>query len=391
MKRFSAQYTITNTGPILKRAIITINDDGTIEGVDDTKGILQEHHSVEFFNGIIIPGFVNCHCHLELSHLKGKIEPGGGLGDFIQHIRSIRENEAESKSRSIATADKHMYDEGINLCADICNTPDSFSIKKTSRVKYNNLLEVFGIDPEKAGKRINEASLLAEIAEKMDLPYSIVPHSVYSVSLPLFRLIREKSGNNRITSIHFMETEGEKEFLEKKTGTIMESYKKSGLIPVSMHNPENHVDAILNEVTSNGNLLLVHNLYADRTTIRRIKERKNLFWCLCPGSNLFIENKIPPVDLFMEEGCDIVIGTDSLASNNKLSILDELKTLQLNFPSLSIEELISWATVNGAKALGEEENFGKIREGSKPGLLLLQNVDLVNMKLQPGSHLMRLA
>ena len=391
MKRFSAQYTITNTGPILKRAVITINDDGTIAGVEDTMGSLQEHHSVEFYNGIIIPGFVNCHCHLELSHLKGKIEPGGGLGDFIQHIRSIREAETDSKSRSIASADKDMYDEGVNLCADICNTPDSFNIKKASRVKYKNLLEVFGIDPEKAGKRINEASLLAEIAKKLDLPYSIVPHSVYSVSLPLFRLIREKSGNNRLTSIHFMETEGEKEFLERKSGTIMESYKKSGLIPVSIHNAENHVSAILKEVTSNGNLLLVHNLYADRTTIRRIKERKNLFWCLCPGSNLFIENKIPPVDLFIEEGCDIVIGTDSLASNNKLSILEEIKTLQLNFPSLSIEELITWATVNGARALGEEENFGKIREGSKPGLLLLQNVDLVNMKLLPGSNVIRLS
>ncbi len=391
MKRFSAQYTITNTGPILKRAVITINDDGTITGVDDTKGSLQEHHSVEFYNGIIIPGFVNCHCHLELSHLKGKIEPGGGLGDFIQHVRSIRENETDSKSSSIASADKYLYDEGVNLCADICNTPDSFYVKKASRVKYKNLLEVFGIDPEKAGKRINEASLLAEYAEKMDLPYSIVPHSVYSVSLPLFRLIREKSGNNRITSIHFMETEGEKDFLERQSGTIMESYKKSGLIPVSMQNSENHIDAILKEVTSNGNLLLVHNLYADRTTIRRIKERKNLFWCLCPGSNLYIENKIPPVDLLIEEACDIVIGTDSLASNNKLSILDEIKTLQLNFPSLSIEELITWATVNGARALNEEENFGKIREGMKPGLLLLQNVDLINMKLLPESHLIRLA
>jgi len=391
MKRFSAQYTITNTGPILKRAVITINDDGTITSVDDTKGSLKEHYSVEFYNGIIIPGFVNCHCHLELSHLKGKIEPGGGLGDFIQHIRSIRENETDSKSISIALADKYMYDEGVNLCADICNTPDSFSIKKASLVTYKNLLEVFGIDPEKAGKRINEASVLAEIAEEMDLPYSIVPHSVYSVSIPLFRLIREKSGNNPITSIHFMETEGEKEFLESQSGPIMESYKKSGLIPASMYNSENHVDAILKEVTLNGNLLLVHNLHADRTTIRRIKVRKNLFWCLCPGSNLYIENKIPPVDLFIEEACDIVIGTDSLASNNKLSILDEIKTLQLHFPSLSIEDLINWATVNGARALGEEENFGKIKEGSKPGLLLLQNVDLVNMKLLPDSHLLRLA
>ena len=70
MKRFSAQYIITNSGPPLKRAIITTEDDGTVINIEDTHGELQEKHSVEFYNGIIIPGFVNCHCHLELSHMK---------------------------------------------------------------------------------------------------------------------------------------------------------------------------------------------------------------------------------------------------------------------------------------------------------------------------------
>ena len=89
------------------------------------------------------------------------------------------------------------------------------------------------------------------------------------------------------------------------------------------------------------------------TTIRKIKKRENLFWCLCPNSNIYIENKFPPVDLLIDEGCEIIIGTDSLASNKKLDILEELKTLQFHFPSLSIEDLVSWATINGAKALGK--------------------------------------
>ena len=121
-----------------------------------------------------------------------------------------------------------------------------------------------------------------------------------------------------------------------------------------------------------------------------IKERENLFWCLCPNSNIYIENKIPPLNLLIEEGCEIVIGTDSLASNNKHNILGEIKTLQLYFPSVSIEELVCWATVNGAKALGEESRFGKLEIGRKPGLLLLQNVDLINMKLLPESFVTRL-
>ena len=116
----------------------------------------------------------------------------------------------------------------------------------------------------------------------------------------------------------------------------------------------------------------------------------NLFWCLCPNSNVYIEKTIPPLNMLIEEGCDIVIGTDSLASNTELSILVELKTLQFNFPDLTIMDLVRWATLNGARSLGEEDQFGAIETGKNPGLLLLQNVDLQNMKLLPDSFVTRL-
>jgi cytosine/adenosine deaminase-related metal-dependent hydrolase len=219
----------------------------------------------------------------------------------------------------------------------------------------------------------------------------MVPHTAYSMSVTLMRLLREKSDNNKVTSIHFMETAGEKAFLENHSGPLMSFYKQSGLIPTRLETVKSHVDAVLNEITQAGNLILVHNTFADRDTIRMIKEhRENLFWCLCPNSNIYIENEIPPLKLLIEEGCEIVIGTDSLASNKRLDILAELITLQLNFPSLSIEDLVCWATLNGAKALGEENLFGKIETGKNPGLLLLQNVDLLNMKLLPDSFVTRL-
>ena len=390
MKRFSAQYIITNSGSPLKRAIITTEDDGTILNIEDTGGNPEEKHSVEFHNGIIVPGFVNCHCHLELSHMKGSIAQGSCLGGFIIQVRNARDNNSENIIASAYSADNEMYSEGIVLCADICNTSLSFKIKKESRISYINLLEVFGIDAEKAGRRMDEIAKVAETAVEKNLPFSIVPHSAYSMSLSLLRLLREKSDNNKVTSVHFMETSGEKAFLENRSGPLMDSYNLSGLIPSRLETVKNHADAVLNEITLSGNLILVHNTFADREIIRKIMERKNLFWCLCPDSNIYIENKIPPLDLFLEEGCEIVIGTDSLASNNKLSILEELKTLQENFPDVTIEELVRWATIIGAKALGEEGRFGKIESGKKPGLLLIQNVDLINMKFLPDSFVTRL-
>jgi len=390
MRRISAQFILTNTGPPLKRGIVTADDDGTIIRIENTNGSLKESQSVEFYNGIIIPGFVNCHCHLELSHLKGAVPAGTGLGEFLIQLQKIRANSPDVILSSAVSADSDLYNEGTVLCADICNTSLTFNIKRRSRIRYLNLLEVFGTDPEQAGSRIDEIIKLSEEAEKSGLTSFITPHTVYAVSLPLFRLIKEKTTYNKVTSIHFMETEGESSFVSDHSGPLLDSFKKAEMVSPILKTPESLTSAILNEVTSSGNLILVHNTFADRETVKKIGKRKNTFWCLCPDANLYIENRIPPAGMLLAEGCDIVIGTDSLASNRKLSILSELITLQQYYPSLSLDELIRWATINGARALGEDKNYGTIEPGKKPGVLLLQNADLANFRLLPESTITRL-
>jgi len=390
MKRFSAQFIFTNTAPPLKRAVITAEDDGTIVKVEESRGELKETQSVEFYNGIIVPGFVNCHCHLELSHLRGAIAEGMGLGDFIMNVRTLRNYDQKEIITAAAKEDDDLFREGVSLCADICNTPVTFDIKKRSCIRYISLGEVFGIDPDKAGKRMDEVMHLAKEAEDAGLKLYPVPHSAYSVSLPLFRMLREKSSGNRVTSVHFMESESEAIFLMDHSGPMRRSYEDSGLLPASLQMPKNHVEAIMDEVTPSGNLILVHNTYADRNTVSEVKKRGDTYWCLCPGSNLYIENKLPPVEMLMEENCEIVIGTDSLSSNKKLSILREMKIIQEHFPSVKLEELIRWATINGAEALGERDGFGTIEPGKRPGLILLQDLDLVNLRLLEETTVRRL-
>jgi cytosine/adenosine deaminase-related metal-dependent hydrolase len=390
MKHFSAQYIFTNAGPPLKRGIISASDDGTIAGIEDTGGKLVEKEAVEFYNGIIIPGFVNCHCHLELSHMRDMIPPKNGLAEFLRLFRTGREADMEKIITSASLTDSDMFNDGIVLCADVCNNDSTFSIKKRSKIKYISLLEIFGIDPDKAIRRMNEIYQVADNAKSIGLPYSLVPHSVYSISLTLFSLILAETRSNKVTSVHFMETRAEKMLLENREGPLMDSYKESELVKGDLETVRDHATAVLQEITDSGNLILVHNTYTDRATIRKVKKRRNLFWCLCPNANLYIEDHLPPLDLLMEENCPIVIGTDSLASNHRLSILEELKTLQKFFPSVPLSELILWATLNGAKALGEEALFGTIQPGKKPGLLLLQDIDLHKMRLLPESYVTRL-
>jgi cytosine/adenosine deaminase-related metal-dependent hydrolase len=390
MKYFSAQYIYTNSGPLIKRGIICIKDDGTIVSLENSGGTLHEKHSVEFFNGIIVPGFVNCHCHLELSFLKNEIHAGHGLADFLMQVNSFRNSLQKDINQAIKDADDEMINGGIVLCADICNSSSTFIVKKESRIRYISLLEVFGIDSARAEIRMNEILKLADTAKKMDLPHWIVPHAVYSISLPLLRLIKDHTASNKISSIHFMESPQEEILLESHSGPLMESYERFLPSVAEMEIPDNHINAVTKEIPSSANLILVHNTFVREEHIKKLKGRSDLYWCLCPNSNLYIEQKMPPVDLLAGEGCKIVIGTDSLSSNSSLSILEELKTLQLYFPSISLETLIGWATINGAKALGEDIQFGSIEPGKKPGLVLLRNIDLVNQKLLPGTTVSRL-
>lgn len=390
MKHFSAQYIFTNEGPPLKRGIVTVENDGTITGVEDNGGNLSEKESVEFHNGIIVPGFVNCHCHLELSHMKDLIPPKKGLAEFLKNFKIRREEGGENVTASVSRADNEMYRDGVVVCADICNTRVTFDIKKKSRIKYINLLEVFGIDPGKADRRMDEIKQLLNIARDYRIPSWLVPHSAYSLSLTLFSFLRAETELNKITSVHFMETDCETSFLKYNDGPIFESFKESGLEVDGLKTVEDLETVILHEITPSGNLILVHNTFADRTTIKKIKKRENLYWCLCPNANLYIEDKVPPVDLLIEEDCLIVTGTDSLASNSRLSILEELKTLHEYYPWVPLQDLIGWATINGAMALGEEAEYGSIKPGKKPGLLLLQDIDLHKIQLLPESQVLRL-
>jgi cytosine/adenosine deaminase-related metal-dependent hydrolase len=376
MRYFSAQYIFTNNGTPLKRGIIQTDDEGVIISVEDTGGELEDKSRLEYYNGIIIPGLVNCHCHLELSHMKGQTDKKTGLGNFIEQVRSQRNSSLESIKEAAAKSDAAMAGEGVVLCADICNTDNSFAVKNLSRIRYINLLEVFGIDPSRSQKRFEEVLELARKSSENKLISYVVPHALYSTSLTLLRQIRSLGLTNRVTSVHFMESEGEKEFIENHKGPIAESYIRSGLMPDIPETVENHSTGVLEEITSAGNLILVHNTFANRETISAVNSRKGTFWCLCPGSNLYIEDMLPPVKMLMDQGCEIVIGTDSLASNDTISMISEMMILQKNFPSIGLEEIIKWATLNGARALDECDTYGKIEPGKKPGLVLLENIDL---------------
>jgi cytosine/adenosine deaminase-related metal-dependent hydrolase len=125
--------------------------------------------------------------------------------------------------------------------------------------------------------------------------------------------------------------------------------------------------------------ILVHNSFTSAEDIKAVHAAmSNAFWCLCPNANQYIEQTMPPVELLRSQKANIVIGTDSYASNWSLSVLDELKTIQKHHPEIQLSEMLSWATINGAQALQMDKHLGSFELGKKPGVVLIKGLDAFN-------------
>ncbi len=366
MRRISAQYVFTSAGKPLRRGVVTAASDGTIISVEDTGGDLAEKSGTEFYNGIIIPGLVNCHSHLELSHLHNTLAAGGGLTEFITGVRQQRDAETADIVRAARDADDEMCSEGVVACGDISNNSLTFNIKSTSAIRYLTFIEVFGLDPALAAERIDLALGLVSAAEAAGLPCHITPHAVYSVSQPLLRLIKEHIRSSSVTSLHFLESDDERKMAQGHIETAI----------------------TLSKLTSR--LILVHNTVIAEDELEKLASVPNIWFCLCPSSNMHISGTMPPVGLLAKVSGRIIAGTDSLASTDHLSILDELKLLHEAAPGIPLDEIIRWGTINGARALEMDATLGSIETGKKPGLLLIEEIDLPRLRLLPDSRVRRL-
>lgn len=387
MRRFSANYIFPANKSALKNGIVEVNDSGEILNIIDTKGELQESRNLEFYNGIITPGFVNTHCHLELSEHKSKIEKGVGLHNFIESIFELKKlRRSEHTFDSIKFYDDFMKRKGIVAVGDICNTDKTIRVKKKSTIYYHNFIEALGFGDAKNIMESNQKLYLAFLSN--DLSCSIVPHAPYSVSQKLFKLISEQAEKNKtVLSIHNQETSSENEMFKTKSGKLYDKLKSLG-IDFSDWKPsgKNSSESIVDDLPKSNHILFVHNTYSSEADVKLInKTFKNAFWCLCPSSNLYIENKLPKFDIFRDFKSRITLGTDSLVSNTTLSILEEMKIISSNYPTIDFADLLKWGTINGAKALKIDEKFGSIEKGKTPGLNLISNFNFERMQLTEKS------
>ncbi len=396
MRKISAHLILDGKGNCYSKGILTLDTDGTILEIKDTKGELYEASGIEFYSGMIVPGFVNAHCHLELSHLHHAFPEGTGFVSFLKTVVDSKLNTPDNIAFEAERADILMTKNGIVAVGDISNGTNSFEVKHNSKIHYFTFVETLGFAPGRAEKAMEWARVCVKRAADLGLKASIVPHAPYSISGQLFEAVATEAIHAGLPlSIHSQESIEEDELYQTGTGELVNHLRNNLSIDTTFFHPtgESAMRSTLENLPSQNSLLLVHNLFTkqhDLDYIQSVRKLSNTWFVLCPGSNLFIQNRLPDIDLFRRNNLQICIGTDSLASNHQLSILEEMKIIQLAYPHISLGELTSWAAFNGSKALNIDNWAGSIEVGKRPGINLLTGLDLSERKLLPGTCIKKL-
>lgn len=356
--------------------VLITSEEGVVEEIVH---IRDAGDDVQLFKGILTPGFVNCHCHLELSHMKDMIPEKTGLTEFVTRIIKDRHSTEEEILWAIEQAEEEMLNGGIVAVGDICNNKLTIPQKKKERIRYHNFIEASGFIPQVAEQRFERAvDIYNAYAHNYTNPTvcnSIVPHAPYSVSDELWEKIRQFS-DNQLTTIHNQEVAAENELFLYKKGEFIDFYQQLNMdASFFKASGKTSLQTYLSKFSSGQPLILVHNVHtssADIEYCQSLNEKPLIYWCFCPNANLYISGQLPDINLFVNNDLPIVLGTDSLASNNQLSIMAEIKTLQNRYPFTKTEKLLGWATINGAKALQLDNLLGSFEPGKKPGVVLCE-------------------
>jgi cytosine/adenosine deaminase-related metal-dependent hydrolase len=350
--------------------VLVLNDNGVL--MDIISETETDNLNIESFRGIITPGFVNAHCHLELSHLKSKIPTHTGIVEFAKQIINSRNKISnEELHEYMLASDIYMKDNGIVAVGDISNTTNSFKVKEQSSIYYHTFIELIGLNPLHALTNFEKGLETLTVLNGLGLPGSLAPHAPYSTSLDLIiKIANYNLSNNSVTTLHNQESAEETKFFMGETSNFKKLYEFlnidiSWFIAPKISSLKHCYSALKNQQS-----ILVHNTFTKKYDIDTAIN-KNVVWCFCPNANLYIENKLPDFKLFSELKNSICLGTDSLASNTKLDMLFEANVLLNHSAEFNLQTVLKFITKNAAKALAIDANFGSFIKGKNTGLNLV--------------------
>lgn len=388
-RKIKADIVYPITSEKIENGVIVVDENLVIQKID--KASAFDEAELEIYDGIIVPGFVNAHCHLELSHLKNVAQTGTGLIDFIGQVIKNRNHSIEVIQAQIQQAEQQMLSSGIVAVGDISNTTDTFQQKQKNNLKYYTFVEYFDLfQTNNTPNCIQQYdAVFNAMQSNFSNKLSKVPHAPYSVSKELFEYVIDGTPAKTI-SIHNQEIVDEDLLFSNKSGNFIKFYNQLQYSTNQIPQYPKSIYYALEFLSKNNTNLFVHNTNTTKEdieyTFSKLHQDKT-FWCTCPNANLYIENKLPSYKTFLDTNAQVCIGTDSLTSNWQLSIFEEIKTILKYCNYIEFEKLLTWATINGAKALGWEQELGSFELGKKPGLVHINHIENGKISIKSESKI----
>lgn len=318
--------------------------------------------------GILLPGLVNAHCHLELSHLAGQLPFGAGFVPWVEGVVERRGRFAEDEVRSAtAAAVRFLEERGTVAVGDVANALGHLDLLAVSRLSAVVFLELLAWDPAKAESVLSWADeRLCGVVPTLrpGLEVRLAAHAPHSVSPALLRLLAARGGP---AAIHLAESPDETAFLADGGGQWPAFLEKRGLGDVAFSppgaSPVRYADGL---GVLHPRLVAAHGVQVDAAD-REVLARRGVHVVLCPRSNRNLGIGTADVPALLGAGVRLALGTDSLASVETLDVLDDAVLLHRQFPDLDPAAVVRTATLGGAEALGFED-LGAITAGKRAAL-----------------------
>jgi cytosine/adenosine deaminase-related metal-dependent hydrolase len=346
---------------------ILIADNGNIEFAGPFTSInnYESFRVIDLGNAVIAPGFVNTHTHLDLTHLHDCINYNGIFTDWIRELVGIKKNWTEKEyGLSIADGINKSLAAGTTTVVDITRNGLALNELIKSKIRKNLFFEIIDFNPDTASNTIEIFKAQADnIITTNLLSIGIFPHAPYTVSEELYKNCKNISNELGITiATHISETKDEVEFLTKGTGHLVSLLKDFDMLSNWKHPRLRPLDYLENIGFLNQGCILIHCNFLTDNDINLIeKSESNVVFC--PRSHKYFQHENHPLLKLKESNINIALGTDSLASNDSLSILDEMKFLSKHYSELKPQEIFYMGTIAGAKTLGMNYRIGRLEPG----------------------------
>ncbi len=369
-----ARYVVPIDGPVIENGTVSFENE-RITSVGPSRK-QTEGASVDYGDAVICPGFVNAHTHLELSSLAGKVPPGPDFIDWLHRLIATRSNEPTTEEESAAamrTGIEQSLAAGTTCVGDITTAPTHtrpiLAESPLSGISYGEVIAIGNLR-DRLAERL-DACMPAHF-DSQHLRAGISPHAPYTVEPQALRACAQRAQQSNLPlCIHLLESDDERQFTRQAEGRFAQFLRDIGVwddaVPMSDCEP---VELALRTDVLGSSTIIAHANYVTDTEMKVIAQ-SGATVAYCPRTHHAFSHPPHRFREMLSLGINVCLGTDSLASNPSLSILDEMRFLRSHYRDLSSDQILRMGTINGASGLGLATKTGTIANGKRANLVVV--------------------